>query len=236
MPVAQEALDYLQLDPGDFLLEAGCGTGGVVLEAYRRNIRVVAFDPSLGMRLVAQQRAPMVPIHDCSLDNNLPFKPHLFNGILAVNALQFAADATNALKRLKRALRRDGRIAIVVWGPPALCQAPRVMKVLNELAGPPPPGAKNPFSLSEIGAVAKAAKPVGLEVLFSQLLPCNFVYPSVEVAIDGFLSAGPAMRAVEIAGEELARLTLRRALGPFINQRAAVVLENYMSLTVLVNA
>lgn len=55
-PQVELALDMLKLEPGQTLLELGCGDGGVVLAAARRGLNVVGYELNPLMAAVAWLR------------------------------------------------------------------------------------------------------------------------------------------------------------------------------------
>jgi hypothetical protein len=55
-PQVEQALDMLNLQPGETLLELGCGDGVVLLAAARRNLKAVGYELNPLMALVAWWR------------------------------------------------------------------------------------------------------------------------------------------------------------------------------------
>jgi hypothetical protein len=85
--------------------------------------------------------------------------------------------------------------------------------IIAAIAGlpPPPAGAGGPFALSEPGRLEELAQSAGLRPERVAEVPTPFSYPDLETAIRTQLSAGPARRAIECAGESATREALGAA-------------------------
>jgi hypothetical protein len=77
--------------------------------------------------------------------------------------LQFLPGVTGTLKRFHSFLKRDGRLAAAVWGPPDTVQfALPVGVIFKELElPPPPPGRPGIFALADAGALARLVADAG---------------------------------------------------------------------------
>jgi hypothetical protein len=100
------------------------------------------------------------------------------------------------------------------------------VKSLGALLPPPPPDAPGPFALSAGGVLEQLAASAGLAVTERAEVATAWEYPDEETALRGLLAAGPAVRAIEVAGEEAVRAGTREALAPFRTRGGAYRLEN----------
>ena len=73
------------------------------------------------------------------------------------------------------------------------------------LTPPPPPGAPGPFALSDEAKLRAFAAEAGLTPLTVVDVPCPWIYPNLDTALKGMLSAGPAERAIRASSFERAR-------------------------------
>jgi cyclopropane fatty-acyl-phospholipid synthase-like methyltransferase len=112
------AVELLELQPGDRLLEVGCGPGVAIAAAATRGTTVVGVDRSAVMigqarrrnrRAVRAGRVELVtaPVED------LPDFEEPFDKVLAVNSVGHWDDPAGGLIALRRVLRSGGRIAVV---------------------------------------------------------------------------------------------------------------------------
>lgn len=105
------------------VLDVGCGTGAMVVEAVRRwpQLEVDGVDISAGMLAIAARTlegavpaARRVRLTRAPADR-LPFPDASFDVALAAFVLQLVPSRPRALREMRRVLRRGGRLAYVGW-------------------------------------------------------------------------------------------------------------------------
>ncbi len=122
--------ELLGLEPGERLLDLGCGAGRHAFEALRRGAHVVALDAD-GQELkgVASMMAAMseagevaagasgLPLKATALQ--LPFADGAFERVVAAEVLEHLPEDTRAMRELARVLAPGGRMAVTVprYGP-----------------------------------------------------------------------------------------------------------------------
>jgi len=109
--------DAASIAPGHHVLDVGCGTGVVALEALRRvgeRGRVVGLDVNEGMLAVARRKLPHVEWRQAAAES-LPFEAGVFDVVTSQFALMFFQDRPRALREMLRVLRPGGRLAVAVW-------------------------------------------------------------------------------------------------------------------------
>lgn len=114
---APKVADAAQIQPGQRVLDVGCGTGILAREIASRigSVgRVAGIDPSPGMRAVAKRLAPAVEWRE-GVAESLPFPDRSFEAVASQFALMFFADRRQALREMLRVLTPGGRLAIAVW-------------------------------------------------------------------------------------------------------------------------
>lgn len=120
-PLAVWALEALQLQPGDRVLDAGCGPG-TALELAARALRdgfAVGVDPSAPMCKQARRRnraaiaAGRLAVVRAGAPQ-LPFREGCFDKALAINTIRAWPEPFAGVEALGRALRRGGRLVVVV--------------------------------------------------------------------------------------------------------------------------
>ena len=154
------AMDALAPQPGERLVDIGCGPGTTAVEMARRvapSGEAIGVDISQAMVAAAQRRAAAAGITNAGFvvaDAGTDSFGEGFDGAYSRFGVMFFADASTAFGNVSRSLRPGGRLACVVWGPladnpwmfvPTLAAAP-VLGAELTLPGPDEPG---PFSLAD---------------------------------------------------------------------------------------
>jgi ubiquinone/menaquinone biosynthesis C-methylase UbiE len=106
-------LQLLRPEPGEFILDAGCGTGIFTLDVLSFGTHVIGIDLSLPMLSRAGQKARGYHFQAVLADiSSLPFSEKLFDKVVSVTALEFIEDAKRAIEELFRVTKKGGRIAV----------------------------------------------------------------------------------------------------------------------------
>ena len=117
--------DILGLEPGDLVLDLGCGFGRHAYEAFRRGAGVVACDLSASElkevrnTFEAMHQAGEAPGTELAGTSNadatlLPFPDDTFDKIIASEVMEHIPDDLAALAELTRVLKPGGTMAITV--------------------------------------------------------------------------------------------------------------------------
>ena len=214
-PVAEVLLDRAAARAGEFVLDIGCGWGGLAADLARRVApegRVLGLDVSEVMLARARELLPQgLPLELARGDATVyPFEPGRADLLFSRFGVMFFADPARAFANMRRGLRSGARVAFACWREPSanpwlmlpLREAYRHVPRLPEV-GPDDPGAFSFASeprvrdiLGRAGFAAVHLEPVGL---------------SLDLAVDGGLDAavgtavgiGPTSRALEGQPAEL---------------------------------
>ncbi len=113
----QLAIDVLDVQPGDKILDLGCGAGqAMALMVPITGLgNVFGIDQSATMVAEAKRsnRSGGVTVQQATFES-LPFETASFDKILASNVMYFWHDPARILREIRRVLRPGGRLAIYV--------------------------------------------------------------------------------------------------------------------------
>ena len=120
-PMNRCAVDALEMQHGETVLEIGCGPGDAIARLVRagQSRRIVAIDHAPEMVEAARSlnkpaiREGIVDIRECSV-SEMPFRDGSFDAVLAVNSVQFWPHLRLDLKAVLRILKPGGRILIAM--------------------------------------------------------------------------------------------------------------------------
>jgi ubiquinone/menaquinone biosynthesis C-methylase UbiE len=230
-PFHLAGLDQLAVGPGTSLLDVGCGSGAVLRIAADRGADVTGIDAAPALAAHARRRVPgaRVEVGDIQF---LPFEDASFDVVTGFNAFQYAADRAAALREARRVLRDDGRVLMLVWGPPDQCDGEVVLQAVRELLPPPPPGAPGPFALSEEGALAALLESAGFETLIVADVATAYEHADEAAYLRAWRSPGPCVRAIQQAGQDAFDTTVLDAGARFRQDDGSYHLDNIFRFAV----
>jgi SAM-dependent methyltransferase len=225
LPLYERVLAKTAVGPETTLLDIGCGSGMFCQMAAARGAKVSGIDATPALIDIAKGRFPDGDFRTCEMEA-LPYARGTFRAVTGFNSFQYAGNPVHALQEARRVAESDAVVVMAVWGKASDCQAGAYLAAIGELLPPPPPGAPGPFALSEEGALEALARRAGLTPIGVDDVDCPWIYRDLETALRGLLSAGPAVMAMQVSGQERVREAVARALEPFRTTSGKYRLEN----------
>jgi demethylmenaquinone methyltransferase/2-methoxy-6-polyprenyl-1,4-benzoquinol methylase len=109
------AVRLAALPPGGRLLDLGCGTGDMAIEALRQypGRHVLALDFTLAMLLTGRKRAKGPQDWTAGDALRLPLPDKVFDAVVSAFLLRNVADIQQSLKEMYRVLKTGGRVVIL---------------------------------------------------------------------------------------------------------------------------
>jgi len=153
-PITDEVMRTAALQPGENVVDLGCGTGAVTLEAARAVLpggTVTAVDISAQMLLIARMRLGSFANVQFELARaaEIPVPDESQDVLLASLVLMFAIKKVEAAQQIARVLKPGGRLVASVWAEPEHCDVVRFQKTIGTFAPAPPTRGVGPASLSD---------------------------------------------------------------------------------------
>jgi SAM-dependent methyltransferase len=225
LPLYEDVLRRPELANAGTCLDVGCGPGLAAATLARTVGKVAGIDASAPFIEIARRRLPSGNFRVAEMEA-LPYADASFDVVTGFNSFQYAASPVNALREARRVAKPKAIIVIAVWGLPESCDAAGHLKALGALMPPPPPGAPGPFALSDEARLKSFAVEAGLAPLATVDVDCPWVYPNLETALRGMLSAGPAERAIRASSFERARDAVSDAIRQYRTASGGYHLNN----------
>ena len=110
----RETLRRLEFEPGESLLDVGCGTGALLeaLSTSVPNAKLSGVDPSPEMLEMARRRLGEAVLLEQSHAESLPFSDASFDVVVSTNAFHYFRNPLGALEEMARVLRPNGRLVL----------------------------------------------------------------------------------------------------------------------------
>lgn len=113
----EHVVDMVAPAPGEYILDAACGTGRYCRLFKKRGAQVVGIDFSEGMLRVAQQELLTIPFLCVDLTGILPLREACFDKVNCAQALKHIPDLTTPLTEFARVVKPSGTITFSVTHP-----------------------------------------------------------------------------------------------------------------------
>ncbi len=113
----RETLGRLAIEPGERLLDVGCGTGALLqaLSLSASGAKLSGVDASPAMLAVARRRVSAAVLLAQSPAERLPFGDAGFDVVVTTNAFHYFRRPLGALEEMARVLRPGGRLVLTDW-------------------------------------------------------------------------------------------------------------------------
>jgi SAM-dependent methyltransferase len=192
-PLAVRFAAQLRLQPGQRVLDVGCGPGALtaVLVAEVGDGAVSAIDPSDSFVAAARDRLPGVDVRQ-GVAEALPWPDDTFDCAAAQLVVHFMADPARGLSEMARVTRQGGTVAATVWD---FAGGTAPLSVFWRAALEVDPGAPGEAHLAgtDEGQLQDLFRGSGLNDVDSTLLTVSVDFASFEQWWEPFtLGVGPA--------------------------------------------
>ncbi len=106
-------MEYLQVQPGERLLDVGCGPGLLLGEGLRHGAAAFGVDLSLTALAIARRRTPAARVA-CANAEALPFRDGSFRHATCIGTLEHFLSTAGGLAEMRRVLGAGGQACIMV--------------------------------------------------------------------------------------------------------------------------
>jgi SAM-dependent methyltransferase len=202
LPISIETIAAVTLEPGDRVLDVGVGDGNAAIAATRCGARVTGIDLTPVQIDRARSRCAREGVEvdlRVGVASVLELPDSSFDVVLSVMGMIFAPDHVTATAELVRVCRPGGTVAVTAWAEGGWSTQWRAR--VSPWLPAPPPGAPMPDEWGDPQEVTRRFQVAGMTVSVVER-PFHFDFPSVDDALDTFVSAaGPFVQMVEMASK-----------------------------------
>jgi trans-aconitate 2-methyltransferase len=162
-----DVVSLLSPQPGERILDLGCGTGHLTAQIAESGAQVVGVDRSPDMIAAAREAYPNLKFEIADA-RNLPFREE-FEAVFSNATLHWVPEAEEALRSIRRALGPGGRFVAEFGGKGNIrTMVEAFNQALAEL-GAAEPGGVRPWYYPSVSEYATLAETNGFEVRFITL-------------------------------------------------------------------
>jgi SAM-dependent methyltransferase len=212
-PTYEEAIRRVGVEPGQLVLDIGCGSGVFVRAVADRDARAFGIDASEALIEIAQSRTPEADLRVGEMQE-LPYDDDTCDLVTGFNSFFFANDMVAALREAGRVAKPGAAVVIQVWGRPERCELHAMRPALAPFLPPPDPNAPAPPALWRPGVLEEMAEQAGLTPVDAFDATWAYDFTDDDALARGLLSPGPAAKATRDFGEEPVREAIVDAFAP----------------------
>ena len=173
--LGQPVLDLLNPQPGERILDLGCGDGALTEKLIAAGAHVVGIDGSADMVEAAQKRSIDVRLMD---GYSLTFE-HEFDAVFSNAALHWMSkDPDGVIRGVHRALKQGGRFAGEFGGHGCVAAIVVALCSAIERRGVPRPESLIPWYFPTVEEYRLRLQRVGFEVTYIALIPRSTALPT----------------------------------------------------------
>src|ERR671920_832095 len=162
IPNYEDALSRARFQPGQSVLDIGCGVGAFLRLVAERGGRPPGIDASEALLGVARSRLPDADLRHGDMEA-LPYDDDTFDLVTGFTSFFFANDIVAALREARRVAKPAAAVVINVWGPHDANDLEAVKATIRPYFPSRPADAPSEPDYSEPGVLEDIAPRAGLE-------------------------------------------------------------------------
>ena len=140
LPSYEAALQRVPLEPGQRVLDIGCGVGAFLRLVADRGAEPFGLDASEALIDLARRRVPEADLRVGDMEA-LPYEADTFDLVTGFTSFFFANDMVAALREAGRVAKPGAPVVIQVWGAHESCSLEAMKEIARPFFPPRPPDA-----------------------------------------------------------------------------------------------
>lgn len=160
-PTYEKALRRVSLEPGQRVLDIGCGVGTFLRLVADRGARAFGLDTSETLLDLAHTRLPDADLQVGDMEA-LPYEDDTFDLVTGFNSFFFANDIVAALREAHRVAKPGAPVVIQLWGPHERNELEAIKEIVRPFMPPRPADTPPEPDYSEPGVLEDLATQAGL--------------------------------------------------------------------------
>jgi SAM-dependent methyltransferase len=160
-PVYEAALERVELQPGQLVLDIGCGVGAFMRLVSALGAEPFGLDASAALLDLARRRVPNADLRVGDMEA-LPYEDNSFDLVTGFNSFFFANDIVAAIREAGRVAKPGAQVVIQVWGPHERNDLEAMKRIIRPFAPPRPADAPVEPDYSAAGVLEEIAIQAGL--------------------------------------------------------------------------
>lgn len=179
VPGYEAALEHVTIEPGQQVLDIGCGVGVFLGLVAGRGAEPHGIDASETLIAVARERLPEADLRVGDMES-LPYEDGTFDLVTGFTSFFFANDMVAALREAGRVAKPGAPVVIQVWGAHERCSLEAMKEIARPFMPPRPPDAPPDPDFSRPGALEAVATKAGLTPVSGCVTSWAYTYPDAE--------------------------------------------------------
>jgi SAM-dependent methyltransferase len=225
IPTYEAALERVDLQPGQCVLDIGCGAGAFLRLVSDRGARAFGLDASDALIDLARTRLPEADLRVGEMEA-LPYEPDTFDLVTGFNSFFFANDMVAALREAGRVAKPGTPVVIQVWGPHERRDLEAMMKVAHRYLPPRPLDAPPEPDFWKPGVLEDLATAAGLEPGQAFDIIWAYDYPDAETLGRAMMAPAGLANLVGPEREAEVRTAIAEGLARFRTEEGSYRLQN----------
>ena len=225
VPGYEAVLQRVGVQPGQLVLDIGCGVGVFLHLIAERGAKPFGLDASEALVAAARARVPTADLRVGEMEA-LPYEDDSFDLVTGFTSFFFANDIVAALREARRVAKPRAPVVIEVWGPHERNDLEAMKAIVRPFFPPRPADAPAEPDYSEAGVLEALAREAGLTPEDTFDTTWAYVYPDDETLGRAMVAPAGIAELVGASREDTLKAAIVEGLAPYRQDDGSYRLRN----------